>query len=186
MFEALGRVMYRRRRWVIVLALAALTFAGVWGTGVFGRLGSGGFEDPGSESYRAAELAATELGTSSPDVIVLYSSPTLTVDDAQFREAVTGTLDGLPSEDVGTVASYWSTQAEGLVSNDRHATYAVLTLPHGNVDQDAILDSLKDELKAPGLTTQIGGPTVINRNINEQVSADIGRAESISMPVLLV
>src|SRR3954451_24166142 len=126
MFEALGRVMYRRRRWVVLAALAALVFAGVWGTGVFGRLGSGGFEDPNSESYHAGELAATALGSSSPDVIALYSSPTLTVDDAQFRDAVTSTLDGLPPEHVGTVASYWSTQAEGLVSTDRHATYAVL------------------------------------------------------------
>src|SRR3954454_12870648 len=105
MFEALGRVMYRRRRWVAVLALLAFVFAGVWGTGVFGRLGSGGFEDPGSESYRAAELAATKLGASSPDVIVLYSSPTLTVDDPAFRSAVTGTLDGLPASDVATAAS---------------------------------------------------------------------------------
>src|SRR3954454_25416764 len=105
MFEALGRVMYRRRHWVVALALAVLVFAGVWGTGVFGRLGSGGFDAAGSESTRAAEVAATELGGSSPDVIVLYSSPTLTVDDPAFRSAGTGTLDGLPASDVATAAS---------------------------------------------------------------------------------
>src|SRR3954447_4130719 len=115
MFESLGRVMYRRRRWVAVLALLAFVFAGVWGTGVFGRLGSGGFEDPGSESYRAALLAATELGGSSPDVIVLYSSPTLTVDAPASRGGVTGTLGALPAKDVATAASFWSTGAPGLV-----------------------------------------------------------------------
>ena len=35
MFEALGRVMYRRRRWVVALAAAFVVFAGVWGTGVY-------------------------------------------------------------------------------------------------------------------------------------------------------
>jgi RND superfamily putative drug exporter len=37
MFEALGRVMYRRRRWVVALTLAFVAFAAVWGTGVFGQ-----------------------------------------------------------------------------------------------------------------------------------------------------
>ena len=54
MFEALGRVMYRRRRWVVALALVLVAFAGVWGTGVFGELTGGGFDDPSSESSRAA------------------------------------------------------------------------------------------------------------------------------------
>ena len=54
MFEALGRVMYRRRRWVVALAVAFVVFAGVWGTGVFGAMTGGGFEDPGSESSKAA------------------------------------------------------------------------------------------------------------------------------------
>ena len=46
MFEALGRVMYRRRRWVVAAAVAFVVFAGVWGTGVFGAMTDGGFEDP--------------------------------------------------------------------------------------------------------------------------------------------
>src|SRR5688572_30531171 len=98
MFEALGRVMYRRRRWVAALALAFVAFAGVWGTGVFGSLQGGGFEDPDSESSRAAELAVRELGREGSDVVVLYSSDDLTVDDAEFAGAVTGTLDALPDD----------------------------------------------------------------------------------------
>ena len=64
MFEALGRVTYRRRRWVVALALAFVVFAGVWGTGVFGALTGGGFEDPDSDSrappsWPSASSAAT-------------------------------------------------------------------------------------------------------------------------------
>ncbi|HST65384.1 MAG TPA: hypothetical protein VLM05_09370, partial [Mycobacteriales bacterium] len=70
MFETLGRATYRRRRWVLAVAAAFLVFAGVWGTGVFGSLTSGGFEDPGSESARAAAVAAADLGRDDADVVV--------------------------------------------------------------------------------------------------------------------
>src|SRR3954454_6960209 len=98
MFEALGRVMYRRRRWVVALSVAFVVFAGVWGTGVFGAMTGGGFEDPNSESSKAAEVAAEALGRNTPDVVVLYRSDTTTVDDPRFQEAVTDSLAGLPAE----------------------------------------------------------------------------------------
>ena len=66
MFEALGRVMYRRRRWVVAVTLAFVVFAGVWGTGVFSQLTGGGFEDPDSESTRAGEVAAASSAARAP------------------------------------------------------------------------------------------------------------------------
>ena len=181
MFEALGRVIYRRRRWVVALALLAVVAAAVWGVGVFGRLTGAGFDDPNSESAHAAEVATAQLGRDSADVVVLYSSRNATVDDPAFRDAVTRTLDALPTGEVSRTLTYWETGAAPLVSNDRHATYAVLTLgPAGDAAQ------VRDHVQAPGLTTRVGGNAVINEDINSKVSADIGRAESISMPVLLV
>ena len=128
MFEATGRVMYRRRRWVVAIAVAFLTFAGTWGTGVFAGLTSGGFEDKGSDSFRAGAVAADRLGRDDADVIVLYRSATATVDDPAYRRAVTSTLDRLPRDTVDRVTTYWATRAPQLVSADRHATYAVLRL----------------------------------------------------------
>jgi trehalose monomycolate/heme transporter len=186
MFEALGRVMYRRRRWVVALAVAFLAFAGAWGTGVFGNLASGGFENPDSDSYRAARLAEQELGRDDADVIALYRSADATVDDPAYRSAVTGTLDALPRDVVDRVTTYWDTQAPQLVSEDRRSTYAVLHLAG---DEDARTDGLtriEDSLDAPGLQTQVGGLTTINRDINDQVSEDIGRAESLSLPIVMV
>ena len=79
MFEALGRGTYRRRWWVIGAAVAFLTFAGIWGTGVFASLTGAGFDDPASDSYRAAQRAAAELGRNDADVLVLYRSAERTV-----------------------------------------------------------------------------------------------------------
>ncbi|MCU1616489.1 MAG: hypothetical protein JWO98_4029 [Frankiales bacterium] len=182
MFEALGRLMYRRRRWVVVVALLAVGFAGVWGTGVFGELTGAGFDDPKSESTRAAAVAEQALGRTSADVIVLYRSDHLTVDDPAFEDAVTGALARVPEGTVGHTTTFWATGAPSLVSHDRHATYAVLTFARGSDD----LPRIEKAVVAPGLTTRFGGNAVINEDINQRVSSDIGTAETISMPVLLV
>jgi RND superfamily putative drug exporter len=174
--------MYRRRRWVVALALAFLVFAGVWGTGVFGSMTGGGFDDPNSESSLAGEMAARELGRSSADVVVLYRSDDLTVDDPAFQSSVDASLAALPGGLVDRTTTFWATGAPQLVSDDRHATYAVLQLTDGG--DDAVIQAIQDDLTAPGLQTQIGGNAVINTDINDRVSSDIARAEMISLPIL--
>ena len=186
MFEALGRVMYRRRRWVVALALAFVVFAGVWGTGVFGQLTGGGFEDPDSESTRAGEVAEEALGREGSDVLVLYRSDDLTVDDPQYQEAVTESLDALPDDVVEQTTTFWATQAPQLVSEDRRSTYAVLTLTGDEDQREAGLEAIEGDLAADGLDVSVGGGVVINRDINEMVSSDIARAEMISLPILAV
>ena len=186
MFEALGRVMYRRRRWVVALAAAFVVFAGVWGTGVFGAMTGGGFADPDSESTRALEVAEAELGRGGGDVVVLYTSDQLTVDDPAYGDAVEQSLTGLPDDVVEQAVTFFGTGAPQLVSDDRRATYAVLTLAGDEDQRTAGLERIEDELSAPGLETQLGGVTTINRDINERVGSDIARAETISLPILSV
>jgi uncharacterized membrane protein YdfJ with MMPL/SSD domain len=185
MFEALGRVMYRRRRWVVALSVVFVVFAGVWGTGVFGAMTGGGFEDPHSESSKAAQVAAEALGRTSSDAVVLYRSDELTVDDPAFRSAVEGSLAAVPPGLLATTTTFWTSGVPALVSTDRHATYAVLQFAEDADDATAIA-AVRDDVPAPGLQTQVGGNAVVNQDINDRVSADIARAETISMPVLLV
>jgi uncharacterized membrane protein YdfJ with MMPL/SSD domain len=185
MFEALGRVMYRRRRWVVALSVAFVVFAGVWGTGVFAAMTGGGFEDPGSESSKAAAVAAQALGRNSADAVVLYRSDELTVDDPAFRSAAEKSLAAVPADLLAQTTTYWATGSPGLVSTDRHATYAVLQFADDVDDSDAIA-AIRDDVQTPGLQTQIGGNAVVDQDINNRVSADIARAETISMPILLV
>ncbi|MGY1804390.1 MMPL family transporter [Blastococcus sp. SYSU D00922] len=186
MFEALGRVMYRRRRWVVALSLAFVAFAGVWGTGVFGAMTGGGFEDPDSESTLAGEVADRELGRGGGDVVVLYSSDGMTVDDPAYASAVEESLAALPDAVVEETVTFFGTGAPQLVSDDRTSTYALLTLAGDEDQRTDGLELIEDDLTADGLETQIGGGTTINRDINERVSADIARAETISMPILAV
>ncbi|SFO42264.1 putative drug exporter of the RND superfamily [Geodermatophilus obscurus] len=186
MFETLGRVVYRRRRAVLAVGALLVVLAGVFGTGLFGRLTGAGFEDPASESSRAAELAVRELGRDSADVVVLYRSEDLLVDDPAYREVVTASLARLPGDLVERTTTWFDTGAESLVSRDRRSTYAVLQLAGDADERTDALEAVEAELSAPGLETAIGGATTVERDINERVGDDIARAEMISLPVLAV
>jgi trehalose monomycolate/heme transporter len=188
MFGAWGRVVYRRRRVVLVAALIVVAFAAAWGTGVFGRLQSaGGFTPPDSQSQQSANLETAAFGRDAGDVVVLYSSPAQSVRSPAFRAAVTGALSGLPRTRVDSVETYWSTGSPQFVSAGGHQTYAVIEMAGGSdAARQTNYDAIKDRLGAPGLRTEVGGLIPTDEAITHQVSSDIGRAEAFSLPVLLI
>jgi uncharacterized membrane protein YdfJ with MMPL/SSD domain len=192
MFEAWGRRLYRARRLTLVIALLFAAAAGVWGTGVFGKLDSGNtFTPPNSQSSAESALAASLFGRNSADVVVLFHSAARTVADPAYRQAVTGYLARIPANEVTKSATYWTSGQQDLVSADRHSTYAVLQLT-GSTDQarETTYNAIKAEFTAgapgAGITAQVGGYTATEVAINDAVSANIARAESISFPVLLI
>ncbi|TDE22935.1 MMPL family transporter [Actinomadura sp. 6K520] len=189
MLDRWGRWVHRRRRWVLAVAGAALVFAGVWGTGVFGALTSaGGFDTPGSESARAAQIAERDLGRDAADVVILYQGD-MTVDDPAYRASVEQALNALPPDRIAAISTYWTTKAPQFVSDDRTATYAVLELAGSDeAARQAGYEAVQDELTrvGGGLTAKVGGAVGTETAVNERVSSDIGRAEAMAIPVLLV
>src|SRR5580704_11497512 len=162
--------------------------AAVWGTRVFGALQSaGGFSAPGSQSQQESDLAGRAFGRDAADVVVLYSSPRLTVRDPAFRAAVTRSLAALPARDVRSAATYWSTRSPQFAGAGGHATYAVLELAGGTDSARAAnYQAINGRLSVPGISTQVGGQVPTMSAIGKQVTSDIGRAEGISMPLLLI
>jgi trehalose monomycolate/heme transporter len=188
MFEAWGRFAYHRRRLILLVAAVAVAAAALWGTGVFARLQSGGgFTAPGSQSQQASTLATRAFGRDTADVVVLYRSPVLTVRDPAYRAAVSATLSALPRDRVISYQTYWTTGSPLFAGRGGHETYAVLRLA-GATDaaQLKTYQAVSGRLGAPGLTEQAGGQIPTEQAINKEVTADIGRAEGISMPVLLI
>ena len=61
MFEKLGSLIVKRRRLIFSLFMVAIFSAGAIGSSVFGKLDSGGYNDPKSDSAKAFEYL-TELG----------------------------------------------------------------------------------------------------------------------------
>jgi trehalose monomycolate/heme transporter len=193
MFETWGRALARRRRLALALTLLFVAFAGLWGTGVFGKLSSGdNFTPPASQSQREANLAHQVFGRNDADVVVLYRSATMTVGDPAYRQAVTAALGRLPRADVARATTYWSSGSPRLVSTDRHSTYAVLQLTGADdAARHHTYDTIKNDLipaslAADGVTASVGGNVAFEVAVNSEVSADIAKAEGFSMPVLLI
>lgn len=188
MFAWWGRTVVRLRWAVLAAALVLVALGVTWGTGVFGVVTGSGFDDPASESSRAAERITAEFGNRNADVLVLYSSDTASVDQPEFREAVTETLDRLRQRpEVTAVTSWYETQAPAMVSADRRATYAVVQLDGADDDAKmAVFERLRADFAAPGVQTEIGGYVPLLDASNEQTVKDVTRAEMFSLPVLLV
>jgi RND superfamily putative drug exporter len=180
-------------RWQIIAGgLIFMVFAGVWGTGLFSRVVDGGFDDPHSESARAIQQLDDRIGRTDADVILLVTNPAKTVDDPSYAADVSRAVADFPTagsadDQVVTTRTYWNTKSAAFVTADRHTTYAALTLRDpGDRRSVSVYDSLKSVLAQRGYAAQIGGSAVVNDDISARVKADIGRAETISMPILLV
>src|SRR4051812_26906549 len=117
-----GRFVGRRAWAVLISGLAVVMAAAAFGLGVFGQLSQGGFDDPASESARELALEQSTFAGHEADVVAIYSSPTLRVDDPAFRSAVEGTVAALPHGAVQTAVTYYATRSPSLVSADGRAT----------------------------------------------------------------
>src|SRR5688572_25426397 len=185
MFAWWGRAMVRARWFVLLGGLLLAVAGGLWGTGVFGQVKGGGFDDPASESSRARERIAAEVGERPADILVIWSSATATVDEPAFRSAVTGAIAAAKQRtEVAAVVSYYDTGSPAFVATDRHAVYAVVTLTeYRSPDQ---FEAVRPVLIPAGITTQFGGAAAIVHEVSGQVGRDIARAETFSMPILVV
>ncbi len=198
MFAWWGRTVVAARWWVLAATAVFVVIGGLWGTGIFGALSGGGFDDPASPSSRAHQRIDEELGRQGQDILVLYSSPTATVDDPAMQEpvlAVVGALRYRP--EVTEVVSYHEfvdlfgpgLAPQGLVSSDRHATYVGIQLRDGSEDSKlADLEAIRPLLvvNQSDVTTEIGGLFPFVHDANTQIESDIIKAEIVSMPILLV
>ena len=84
-FAALGRWIADHHRSVLLAFAVLLAAASVYGSSAAKHLPAGGFEAPGSESDRAAQLAAKSFGIGSADVLALYRNREADVHDAHSR-----------------------------------------------------------------------------------------------------
>jgi RND superfamily putative drug exporter len=175
--------------WWVLAATAVLVLVGAaWGTGIFGSLSGGGFDNPGSDSSRAQSRISQVFGQLGADVNVLYTSPTATVDDPGLADPVRAVITRITGRpEVAQVTSYYPARVPMYVSADRHSTYIAIRLTGGG--ENAKLDNLatlQPLLTGDGVQTVVGGTIVFLHDANTQVQRDIERAELISLPVLLL
>lgn len=178
-----------RRWWVLGLAVVVVVLAGVWGTGVFGRLSQGGFYDPGSESAEVQRIVDDNFGPQTADIIAIYTPPPgRTV--ADIGPEVTAVLDRFAAEvPTHSVDSYWSATPPAkqlLLSKDGGSAAAAVTLEPGSEITVTTFQGLLPKLEVPGVDAQFAGNSVVGVAFTTRLERDLLFAEAIALPVTLV
>jgi RND superfamily putative drug exporter len=185
MLATFGGGIYRARWGVLIVALVAVVGAALYGLGVFGALESGGFQDPQAQSTAELNLVTSKLSATSTDVIVLLRSDTATVQEPTFEQSAQSLITWLQARpEVAAVTSYYSTHSTNFISKDGHETFLSLRL--SGPDKAAQWKTLQPLITAPDFHLLFGGYLVVNDEINTQIGADLGRAETLTFPIVAV
>ncbi|MGN2635290.1 MMPL family transporter [Nocardia takedensis] len=198
MFTRWGDLVYRLRFAVIGVVVAALLGLGGYGLGLEDHLSSSGWDDPTSESAKAARIADGAFGRDhTSDVIVLYTAPEgKTIDDPQFRQQVVDSLNKLPREFPNEIAkvngAYWQTETGPGVpltfgSKDKRYTFASLAIV-GDNDTDMVRNyrKVKDAFFIPGVDVQVTGLQAVSGTLNDTIASDSKRMEMLAIPAVAI
>ncbi|MEU9302046.1 MMPL family transporter [Streptomyces sp. NPDC048269] len=183
--------MTRRPRLVLLAALVFLLLSAVFGAEATGRLKTQGYDDPRSESSRAAHVAAERLGA-PPNLVVVAQARSGSVDAPGARSAGEGLAERLAAQPhVSAVTSYWTGGAAELRSRDGHAAMVVAHVDGEGEQLGARVERLREELTSPTasespLTVRVGGTALVDAELQDISESDLKRAESVVLPGTLI
>jgi RND superfamily putative drug exporter len=187
MFYRWGQRIVAGARPVLALSAVALLVSVALGVGVFGRLLTGGFDDPASGSSQAKALLDQKFG-GEPDMIFLVHARKGTVDDAAVAASGQALASRLGADTrLRGVTSYWSTHATGLRSRDGAEALILAHVVGDEQTADRNARALLDDyahLDDKDSTVRIGGAR--GTDVGTQVGKDLAVAESIAVPITVV
>ncbi|MGX1804243.1 MMPL family transporter [Nocardia sp. NPDC055321] len=188
----------RRRLLVLGLVSAGLLALGGYGLGLHAHLSSGGWDDPRSESVRAAWLRESAFGRDrAGDVILLFRAPDgATIDDPGFASTVSGFLDSLPRDHPREISkvngAYWPTETGVAQRNvfgteDRQYGFASIALA-GDDETTVMRDyrTIAGALRLDGVEMQVAGGQAVGGALNDTMVQDQLRMELLAIPAVAV
>ncbi|MFJ2949987.1 MMPL family transporter [Streptomyces sp. NPDC087226] len=189
MFERLAEFTIRRSRLVLVVAVLAVALMGVLGAGAFGKLLGGGFDDPSSESTRAAEVIDEKFGGET-NLVLLVRADAGRIDAPAAERSGNALADELSADErLTNVVSYWETGSEDLRSRDGREA---MVLAHVKGDETEQRENAKEVLDVytgsyeDVLTVRAGGGAAVGGDMSTQVVEDLVLAEAIAIPLTLL
>ncbi|MGE0214539.1 MMPL family transporter [Mycolicibacterium sp.] len=173
----------------ILIAAALVTVAlGVFGVPVAKDLSPSGFQDPNSQSARAAQVLTDKFEQGDVPMIIVVSSPD-GIDSPAARKRGTDIVDLLTEDPhVATVSSAWTSPpaaAADLVSRDRTAGLVVAGIDGTEAQQQTYAKAISDRISGErdGVSVRTGGTAMVNVQITEQSQRDLVLMESLAIPL---
>ena len=177
--------------WIIVFFALLAGAAGAPSGWLQSRLtvGQSDYTDPHAESAQGRARYFQATGIDSQEGIVVLVHTTL---QASFTtpmppevQEVTRVLTEQP--DVVRVLNYARTGDINMISRDGHRTYVVAQVRH--INEPVFIADVRDRLDRSDIVRgqyQIGGPTATTHDVSEVSTRDLGFAETIALPILLL
>ncbi|MBF6193532.1 MMPL family transporter [Nocardia implantans] len=199
MFTRWGDLVYRLRFAVIGVVVAGLLALGGYGLGLEDHLSSSGWDDPTSESARAARIKDGAFARDhTSDVIVLYTAPEgKTIDDPEFSDKILENLTSLPREHPDEITQingvYWRNtanipvQASVFGSKDKKYAFASIAIK-GDNDTEMVRNyrKVKNVFFIPGVDVQVTGLQAVAGTLNDTMADDQKRMEILAIPAVAV
>jgi len=85
MFEKLGTLIVNRKKFIFSLFIALILAAGAIGSSVFGKLDSGGYSDPKSDSAKVFEYLTDVFKVKDPAVVLVVETKDGVISPTHFH-----------------------------------------------------------------------------------------------------
>ena len=191
MLQGIARLALRAPRRILAIAALLTVVTAVLGIPVANHLSAGGFQDPGSESARAAELLTEKFQQSDQQLFITVTDPAgvNTSAASAVGTEIAGRLTDSPN--VLSVTSPWTSTpaaAAELISRDRTTGLIIATMAGGENKAQQYAAELVAQVGGDrdGVTVQAGGPWLVMKQINDQTKHDLIRMEAIAIPLSMV
>ncbi|HEX6506160.1 MAG TPA: MMPL family transporter [Chloroflexota bacterium] len=190
MFGSLARIMYRRRRLVVGVWVVVLVLSMALASQVNKVLGPGTFTIPGSDAAKASAILDKQFNQNDQKVtVVAYQNPHLLVTDAAFGRAVADAVARIRADhplQVNYLDNPLVSHNAQLISRDHHAVIVTVSSRLGETKLEAQIDHLRTVAHIPGFKTYVLGTAAANRDYALQQEKDLSRADSITVPIMLL
>ena len=145
------------------------------------------------ERFRS-EPSSTETRRPTRTERIIFSNPSLDIDDSTFRSTVQSVVDGLRGKPfVESVVSFYDTDEPGMAADDRQAVIAVVELqnPPGvtgrNIEIEPLLEAVDEASRgAAGFEIEVFSFTLVNDQVDEILGEDFVRILLISLVLGLI
>jgi uncharacterized membrane protein YdfJ with MMPL/SSD domain len=187
MFKTLTGFVTRHPRRILVATLVAAIAAGAFGGKIADRLAPYGADDPASQSVKADNLyrAATGREPSLDVLAIVRLNSKLESSESRTRvQQVAAELQREPL--VKEVDTFYETHNPQMVSKDGRLTWlGAYFSPSSDKSRRDAAKRIQARLRhTPGVT--LGGASIAQQQVNEQVQKDLRRAEMLVFPLLFL
>ena len=193
MFSRLGVLIQRRYRLVLVITGLFIVGGGIFGSGVGGHLGVGGFYAASNESTQADEAFDKVLPAGPHNLVVVATSTAggdgsgAAVDSASATRSGTELTRYLQKQEgITTVVSYWVGQDPKLRSTDGHTALVLARITGDEDRRKGTLARIFHRISGEhdGLTLKPGGQPAVEREVTVRSKEDLKKMELLAAPVI--